>query len=321
MGEILFLAVAFDDAHRRTDPEGAITQRLEARAVADHVIRRRLLSVAGVSQVVPIGGDVRQVQVSLRPASLLAYGLSFDDVAAALRTTGQNASGGFVQDGQQELLVRAVGRADDVDGIGATVVTVRHGQPVLVRDVADVVMGGKMKRGEGSVNGEPAVVFAVMKQPTANTLALTGEIDRVLGTIQPTLPMGLVIHTQLFRQERFIRAAIHNVGAALRDGAILVALVIMLFLANGRATLISLAALPVSLVVAVLGLKVLGTTLNTMTIGGLTLAIGSLVDDAIIDVENVLRRLREDRARPEGERRRVEDVVHEASVEVRSSIV
>ena len=321
MGEILFLAVSYDDSHRATDAAGIAAQRLEARTIADHVIRRRLLSVAGVSQVIPIGGDVRQAQVLLRPESLVAYNLSFDDVARALRTTSQNASGGFVQDGNQELLVRAIGRAPDLEALGGTVVAVRGGQPITVKHLGDVRYGPKTKRGEGSVNGAPAVVFAVMKQPAANTLALTGEIDRVLDQLQPSLPKGLVIHKQLFRQESFIRAAVDNVAAALRDGAILVGIIILLFLANGRATLISLAALPVSLVVAVLALKGLGTTLNTMTIGGLTIAIGSLVDDAIIDVENVLRRLREERAKPEAERRPLDDVVYSASVEVRRSIV
>ncbi len=321
MGEILFLAVSFDDAHRATDDAGVLAQRLQARTIADHVIRRRLLSVAGVSQVIPIGGDVQQAQVMLRPESLVAYGLSFDDVARALRTTSQNTSGGFVQDGNQELLVRAIGRAKDLAGLGNTVVAVRGGQPILVQHLGEVRYGPKTKRGEGSVNGAPAVVFAVMKQPTANTLALTAELDRVLDQLQPSLPRGLVIHKELFRQESFIRAAVVNVARALRDGAILVAIVILLFLANGRATLISLAALPVSLVVAVLALKALGTTLNTMTIGGLTIAIGALVDDAIIDVENVLRRLRQEREKPEAERLALNDVVYTASVEVRRSIV
>ncbi len=321
MGEILFLAVSFDDAHRATDDAGVLAQRLEARTIADHVIRRRLLSVAGVSQVVPIGGDVRQAQVLLRPETLVAYGLSFDDVARALRTTSQNTSGGFVQDGNQELLVRAIGRSKDLSGLGETVVAVRGGQPILVKHLGEVRYGAKTKRGEGSVNGAPAVVFAVMKQPSANTLALTTELDRVLDQLQPSLPKGLVIHKELFRQESFIRAAVNNVAKALRDGAILVGIIILLFLANGRATFISLAALPVSLVVAVLALKALGTTLNTMTIGGLTIAIGALVDDAIIDVENVLRRLREERAKPEADRLALNDVVYNASVEVRRSIV
>lgn len=321
MGEILFLAIAYDEQHRATDAATMQEQRLTARTVADHVVRRRLLSVPGVSQVIPIGGDVRQARVMVRPSSLVAFGLTFDDVATALSTTGQNASGGFVQDGQQELLVRAIGRAPDLQALAATVVAVRGGQPITVGQLADVGMGPKVRRGVGSVNGAPAVVIAVMKQPTANTLTLTAEVDRVLDGIRSTLPKGLVIHSELFRQERFITAAVKNVVVALRDGAILVAVIILLFLANGRATLISLAALPVSLVAAVLALKGLGTTLNTMTIGGLTIAIGSLVDDAIIDVENVLRRLREERAKPEGERRPLHDVVYDASVEVRRSIV
>ena len=321
MGEILFLALSYDEGHRAASPEGLVTQMMETRTLADHVVRKRLLSVPGVSQVIPIGGAVKQVQVLVRQEALVAYGLTFDDVTKALETTNQNASGGFVVDGSQEYLLRAVGRARDIDALKDTVVAVRQGQPILVKQLADVRFGPKVKRGEGSEHGHPAVVFAVMKQPAANTLALTREIDGVLDDVQRALPPGMVIQRDVFRQSSFISTAIENVAAALRDGAIMVALIILFFLANGRATLISLASLPVALVVAVLALKGFGTTLNTMTIGGLTIAIGSLVDDAIIDVENVLRRLRENQARPAGERQPVFDVIYLASVEVRISIV
>lgn len=321
MGEILFLALAYDDAHRAADEAGLAEQRLQARTVADQVVRRRLLSIPGVAQVIPIGGDVRVARVALREESLVAYGVTFDDVARALGTTGQNASGGFVQDGHQELLVRAVGRAPDLAALAATPVAVRGGQPITVGQLGDVRFAARVKRGEGARNATPAVVFAVMKQPDVNTLALTAAIDRALDQLQPSLPAGLVVHKDLFRQETFIRAAVDNVATALRDGALLVALILFVFLAHGRATLISLTALPVSLVVAVLALKALGTTLNTMTIGGLTIAIGSLVDDAIIDVENVMRRLREERHKPAAARRPLPDVVYDASVEVRRSIV
>ncbi|MDP2316276.1 MAG: efflux RND transporter permease subunit [Pseudomonadota bacterium] len=319
MGEILFLSVAWKEP--ATDDAGRLEQAMVARTTADQVLRKRILAVAGVSQVVPIGGAVKQAQVRLRPEALAAYGVSFEAVAHALRAGSANASGGFVSENGQELLLRVVGRAADVGDIGATVVDVRDGSPIYVRDLASVEMGPKVKRGEGSSNAKPAVVLAIMKQPEANTLDLTARIDGMLDEIEPTLPDGIVVDRQVFRQSDFISAAVDNVSEALRDGAILVAVILLLFLGNFRAAAISLAAIPLSLVVAVLVLDQLGITLNTMTLGGLTIAIGSVVDDAIIDVENVYRRLRENAARTEGERRAVLDVVYDASVEVRTSIV
>ncbi len=319
MGEILFLAVS------ATAPSGDPVEReataMLARTTADQVLRKRILAVPGVSQVVPIGGAVKQAQVRLRPEAMAAYGLSFEAVAEALREGSANSAGGFVSGNGQELLLRVVGRAKDVDDIGDTVVTVRQGAPVRVRDLATVVMGPKVKRGEGASNGAPAVVLAVMKQPEANTLALTARIDAMLDEIEPTLPAGLTVNRQVFRQADFIAAAVDNVTEALRDGAILVAVILLLFLGNLRAAAISLAAIPLSLVVAVLALDQLGISLNTMTLGGLTIAIGSVVDDAIIDVENVYRRLRQNASLPEDQRRSALDVVYNASVEVRTSIV
>ncbi|MGQ0508306.1 MAG: efflux RND transporter permease subunit [Myxococcaceae bacterium] len=321
MGEILFLSVSWDKQARRSDPTGREAQAMEARSVADWVLRKRLLSVAGVSQVVPIGGGVKQYQILIRPEALQALDVSFEQVVKALRTTNQNASGGFFVEGGQEYLLRAVGRARSAEDLGNTVVTVRGGQPIIVSQVADVRVGPKVKRGEGSANAEPAVILAVMKQPDANTLELTRRLDAVLDEVQPTLPKGLTINRHIFRQSDFIQDAVGNVSAALRDGAILVAIILFLFLMNVRATLISLAAIPLSLVVAVLALKGFGITLNTMTIGGLTIAIGALVDDAIIDVENVFRRLRENAHLPEGERPPATEVIFRASKEVRVSIV
>src|SRR5918996_2038955 len=321
MGEILFLSVSWDKDARKPDAPGREAQAMEARSVADWVLRKRLLSVAGVSQVIPIGGGVKQYQVLVRPEALQALNLSFHQVAEALKTTNQNASGGFYVEGGQEYLLRAVGRAKGVEDLGNTVVTVRGGQPITVAQVADVRVGPKLKRGEGSANAEPAVILAVMKQPDANTLELTRRLDAVLDDVQPTLPHGMKIDRHIFRQSDFIQAAVGNVSAALRDGAILVAIILFIFLMNVRATLISLAAIPLSLVVGVLALKAFGITLNTMTIGGLTIAIGALVDDAIIDVENVYRRLRENAHLPEGERLPATEVIFRASKEVRTSIV
>ncbi|HYI01189.1 efflux RND transporter permease subunit [Hyalangium sp.] len=321
MGEILFLSVSWQKEALAQDEAGRQAQMMEARSVADWVLRKRLLSVAGVSQVVPIGGGVKQYQVLLRPEALQSLDVGFEQVAHSLRTTNQNASGGFYVEGGQEYLLRAVGRAGSVEDIANTVVIVRGGQPITVGQVADVKVGPKLKRGEGSANAEPAVILAVMKQPDANTLALTQALDKVLDEIQPTLPKGMVVGRNIFRQSDFISVAVHNVSVALRDGAILVAVILLVFLMNLRATAISLAAIPVSLVVAVLALKAFGVTLNTMTIGGLTIAIGALVDDAIIDVENVFRRLRENAHLPEGQRRPAFEVIYRASVEVRSSIV
>jgi CzcA family heavy metal efflux pump len=321
MGEILFLSVSWDPKARAADEAGRAAQAMDARSAADWVLRKRLLSVAGVSQVVPIGGAVKQYQVLVRPEALQAVGLSFEEVGKALRTTNHNASGGFFVEGGQEYLLRAVGRARTAEELGNTVVALRGGQPITVAQIAEVKVGPKIKRGEGSANGEPAVILAVMKQPDANTLELTRRLDEVLDEVQPTLPAGMKIDRHIFRQSDFIQAAIGNVSAALRDGAILVAIILLLFLMNVRATLISLAAIPLSLVVAVLALKGFGITLNTMTIGGLTIAIGALVDDAIIDVENVFRRLRENAHLAPEKQLPATEVIFHASKEVRVSIV
>ena len=317
MGEILFLSLKWEEP--AGTEEGRLSQMMEARTLADWVVRKRLLSVGGVSQVVPIGGAVRQIQVLLRPEAMRALDVSFEQVAHALRTGNTNASGGFYAEAGQEYLIRGVGRAETLDDIGETPVAVRGGVPILVRQLAEVAVGPKVKRGEGSADAEPAVILAVMKQPDANTLALTEQLDAALDEIQGTLPSGLVINRHIFRQSDFISASVENVSEALRDGAILVAIILVLFLGNFRTALISLVAIPLSLAAAVLVMKATGVSLNTMTIGGLTIAVGALVDDAIIDVENVFRRLRENRRRAEP--KPPLEVVYEASVEVRASIL
>ncbi|MBK9409759.1 MAG: efflux RND transporter permease subunit [Gemmatimonadetes bacterium] len=314
MGEIMMIGL--------TGPTpGSDSMARELRTIADWTVRRRLLAVPGVAQVIPIGGAVKQYQVLPDPARMLAAGVTLDEVVRAARGSNANASGGVYMDKGQEYVIRGIGRVQTVDDIARTVVAVHGGVPVLLSQVAEVHIGSAPKYGDGSVDAAPGVVLAVQKQPGANTLELTARIERELATIQPMLPKGVAINAQLFRQSDFISVAIGNVVTALRDGAVLVVIVLFLFLWNLRATAISLVAIPLSLVVAIFAMQLLGITVNTMTLGGMAIAIGALVDDAIIDVENVFRRLKENHHRPEGERRGALAVVYEASKEIRSSIV
>ena len=310
MGEILFLSMS-SETH----------SPLEVREAADWIVRKRLLGLPGVSQVIPLGGGVTQWQVVVDPAKLAAFDVTLQGVADALRSSNANTSGGFYVRGAQESLIRGVGRITRIEDLERTVVGMNAGVPVLVGDVAEVLLAPAPKRGEGSADAERAVVIGVLKQPGANTLELTALIDETLDTIAKSLPEGMTIGRNGFRQATFIETSVDNVAIALRDGAILVAVIIFLFLLNWQATLISLAALPVSLVVAILALDAMGATINTMTLGGLTIAIGSLVDDAIIDVENVVRRLRENAALAAGEREPNVEVIYRASSEVRRAIV
>jgi CzcA family heavy metal efflux pump len=309
MGEILFFAVSSD-----TVPP------MELRTIADTAIRRRLLAVAGVSQVTPIGGDEKQYQVVADPARLRANGVTSDQLIRAVEAASTNTSPGVFVDGPQEYVLEAIGRVRTVEDIGTTVVAMHGDRPVLVRDVAAVREGAALKRGDGSRNGRPAVIVGVQKQPGANTIEITRRLDAELDALQAELP-GVSIDRRIFRQSDFIETAIHNVVAALRDGGLLVVIVVLLFLANFRAAAITLTAIPLSLAGAMLVLQGMGATLNTMTLGGLAIAIGALVDDAIIDVENIVRRLRENQARPVLEQRSARDIVCDATTEIRSSIV
>ena len=310
MGEITFIALTSD----RMSP-------MELRRVAEVQVRRRLLAVTGVSQVVPIGGDVREYLVELDPAAVVQAALSVEEIVAALEDASAVPAAGFHVDAGQEYLVRGLGRARSAEDLAATVLRVRGGVPLRVSQVASVREAPEPARGTASYRAQRAVILSVQKQPGANTLALTAEIDRVLEDLERTLPAGVSIETENFRQADFIVVAIRNVSAALRDGAVLVLVVLFLFLGNLRTTLISAVAIPLSLVAGVLVISAFGGSLNTMTLGGFTIAIGALVDDAIIDVENVFRRLRENHARPESERSSAFDVVFRASSEVRSAIL
>jgi CzcA family heavy metal efflux pump len=310
MGEVLFVDLESD----RHSP-------LELRTVADTVVRRRLLAVPGVSQVIATGGEQKQYEVVLDPARLSLHQVTLEDVQDALRAANRNATAGFQVAEGQEYLVRGVGRLTDVGAIAAVAVTATHSTPVLVRDLGIVREGAAIKRGDGSHNARPAVIIGIQKQPAVNTLELTERIDVTLDDIQRALPQGMRIHRDLFRQADFIEQALHNLFTALTEGAVLVIVVVVVFLMNMRAAVITLLALPLSLVAAAVAMDRFGLTINSMSLGGLAIAIGELVDDAIIDVENVVRRLRENAARPEGERLPVLDVVYRASTEIRHSVV
>ena len=311
MGEVLFLGI--------TTSETATS--MEARSFADFTLRRRLLAIPGVSQVIVTGGERRQFQVLLQPERLAAYEVTVDQVVTALEATNTSVSAGFIDEGGQEYLVHGVGRVRTPEDVGETLVVMRGEEPVLIRHLGAVQVGAALRRGEGSYNGASAVIVGIQKQPGANTLELTARIDRELDSIALAMPPGLSIQRNVFRQADFIEVAIHNVMAALRDGVVLVLLVVLLFLASGRASAITIIAIPLSLVTAVFALSAFGATLNTMTLGGMAIAVGELVDDAVIDVENVVRRLRGNMALPLEARRPSLEVVLEASREIRSSIV
>ncbi len=292
---------------------------MDLRTFADWTMRPRLMTLPGVSQVVVMGGDVKQYQILVSSQALQRVGLSLEDLKHALSEISDNTTGGFVDISDREYLIRPLGRVTSLDDIRNSLIGVHFGEPVYVKDVAEVKLGAKMKRGEASINGKHAVVLTVQKNPSASTIQLTRLIEKELVEIQKTLPEGVKLETDLFKQSHFIESAISNVEEALRDGIVMVAIILFLFLMNVRTTAITLIAIPLSLVITAITFYLLGLGINTMTLGGLAIAIGELVDDAVVDVENVFRRLRENRllAQPRGVLR----VIFEASSEVRNSIV
>jgi CzcA family heavy metal efflux pump len=314
MGEIMLIGVYAEHGEETVSP-------MELRTLADWTIRRRLMSIAGIAQVVPIGGQVKEYQIQVDPERLAAYGLSLDEVYEAASEVSENSSGGVLRSRGKEYQIRGLGRAYNIDHIAESVVARRGEVSILMRDIADVRIGPAVSFGAGSANARPAVVLSVTKQPGANTLELTTRIDEALAEIERSLPPGVGIQSDSFRQADFIDVAVSNVLHALRDGAILVIVVLFLFLGNFRITLISVLAIPLSIAVTFLVFRFMGIGLNTMTLGGIGIAIGALVDDAIIDVENVFRRLRENRRLPEAERRSINRVVLEASKEIRQPMV
>src|SRR5690606_21663629 len=310
MGEILLLALPIDPA--RASP-------MQVREYADWVMRPRLLTIPGIAQVISIGGEVRQYRVEIDPAQLKALAVEREGVDAALRDFGANTSGGFLEAQGREYLIRQIGRTTRIDDLRNLVVAVRNGQPILLKQVADVGIAPAIKRGDGGYAGKPAVILSVQKQPGADSVTLTRAVEAAVAELAKGRPEGVEAPQFLFRQSNFIEHSVSNVEEALRDGAILVAIVLFLFLLNLRTTLISLTAIPLSLLVTALVFRYFGLSINTMTLGGLAIAIGELVDDAVGGVENVLRSLRLNRSRPEP--RPAVEVIARATLEVRSAIV
>ena len=308
MGEIMLISMT----STKTSP-------MELRSLADWVVRPRLLGVAGVSQVMIIGGEKKQFQVLIDPAKLADYGLSLDEVTKAVGASNANAAGGFLQQANEEFLIRGRARVFSTGDLENSVIAVRNGAPILVKNVAEVKAAATLKRGDGSFNMKPAVVATIQKQPNANTLEVTEQIETILATLKASLPPDVLIDTKAFQQADFIKRAIGNVNRALIEGGILVTVVLFLFLWNFRTTFISLTAIPLSLITAILAMSYFGISINTMTLGGLAIAIGELVDDAIVDVENVFRRLKQNAHLPTPEP--VTSVIFKASSEIRNSIV
>mgnify|MGYP000199583372 FL=1 len=311
LGELLIVGLTADS-----------TSMLDLRTMADWTIRPRLLSTGGVAQVAVLGGDIKEYQILIHPERMKHYGVTLAEVMDVTRSMNQNTSGGVIYEYGNEYIVRGVLATTDIERIGRAVIKNIGGAPVTLSDVADVRIGAQQpKLGLASEKGKPAVLITVTKQPNTGTIELTEKLEAALKDLQKNLPADVHISTDIFRQSRFIESSISNVQESLYEGAIFVVIVLFLFLANTRTTLISLVTLPLSLVVAILVLHYMGLSINTMSLGGMAIAIGSLVDDAIVDVENVWKHLRENRLLPEGERRPVREVVFNASREVRMPIL
>ena len=312
LGEMLILGMTADT-----------TSLLDMRTIADWTIRPRLLSTGGVAQVAVIGGDIKEYQILLDPARMKHYGIGLDQVLAVCRQMNQNANGGVLYECSNEYIIRGVLSTDKAEEIAKGVVALTPEQtPVLLEDIATVKVGGKSpKLGLASERGKPAVLITVTKQPNTSTIDLTAKLDAIVADLQKNMPADVHISTDIFRQSRFIDSSINNVKQSLFEGSFFVVIVLFLFLMNVRTTLISLVALPLSLLFSIVTLHYLGLTINTMSLGGMAIAIGSLVDDAIVDVENVYKRLRQNRLLPVDRQRPTKDVVFDASREVRMPIL
>lgn len=308
LGELMIIGLTADT-----------TSMQDLRTIADWTIRPRLLSTGGVAQVAVMGGDIKEYQILMDPGKMRRHGVSMDEVIYAVKGMNQNASGGTLYEYGNEYIVRGLLSTNDIDEMKKAVVkTSENGLPITLDAIADVRIGPKTPvLGVASNDGKPAVLLTVTKQPNTNTLALTGRLDNALDELKANLPADVKINSQIFRQSRFIDSSIDNVKKSLIEGAIFVIIVLFIFLMNWRTTIISLISIPLSIVFSLLAIRWMGLTINTMSLGGIAIAIGSLVDDSIVDVENVFKRLRQNREKPENERESVIKVVYEASKEVR----
>lgn len=311
MGEVLTIGLTADS-----------TSLLDLRTIADWTIRPRLLSVGGVAQVTVIGGDIKEYQILLDPGRMKHYKVSLDEVMSIVKNMNQNSSGGVLYEYGNEYIVRGVMQTNNIELLGKALIKKNGEKPVMLEDIADIDIGAKTPRlGVASEKGKAAVLMTVTKQPNTSTTELTDKLDLSIDDLRKNLPQDVKVSTDIFRQERFINNSISNVEKSLYEGAFFVVIILLLFLMNGRTTLISLMSLPLSLLTTIITLKFLGFTINTMSLGGMAIAIGSLVDDAVIDVENVFKHLRANRRLPNEKRQKILDVVFEASKEVRMPIL
>ena len=311
LGEMMIIGLTADS-----------TSLQDIRTIADWTIRPRLLSISGVAQATVIGGEIKEYRIAADPARMKHYGVTMDEVLAASRNMNSNANGGIIYEYGNEYIVRGDITTTNTEEIGLAVVKRINGKPIVLSDVADVIVANKSpKLGMASVEAQPAVLITVKKQPNTGTIELTENIETALADLQKNLPADIKVSTNIFKQSHFINNSINNVQSALIEGAIFVIIVLFFFLMNTRTTIISLTAIPLSAIVSLLTLNALGLTINTMSLGGLAIAIGSLVDDAIVDVENVYKRLRANRLLPVEQRRSTREVVFEASKEVRMPIL
>ncbi len=309
MGEIFFVGLQSDSI-----------SPMELRDIAEWQVQPVIMSTNGVAQVTIIGGDYKQFQVLADPYKMDSYGVTMEELEQVCRSMSDNSSGSVVREYGNEYAVRGIARTADTSEMERTFVKMRNGQPVTVGDVARVTIAPAQKFGYGSANAKPAIVMSITKQPNANTLEVTEQIEQKLASMEKALPKGVTVNTHIFRQADFIHTSVSNVERALIEGSVLVVIILFLFLGNFRTTLISLLAIPLSLLATIITLKALGMTINTMSLGGMAIAVGSLVDDAIIDVENVYKRLRQNRLKPPEEQQTLFNVVFHASSEIRSSI-
>ncbi|WP_446784956.1 efflux RND transporter permease subunit [Macellibacteroides fermentans] len=311
LGELMIIGLTADT-----------TSLQDLRTLADWTIRPRLLSTGGVAQVTVLGGDIKEYQILLNPEKMKHYGIGLDEVIKAVKEMNQNASGGVLYEYGNEYIIRGLLSTNNIAALGATVVKSMDDVPVLLENIAQVKIGNKApKLGIASEKGKAAVLITVTKQPATSTIELTNKLDQSLAELKTTFPSDVKLSTNIFRQARFIDNSIGNVQKSLYEGGIFVVIVLFIFLMNVRTTIISLITIPLSLVASILALKLMGLTINTMSLGGMAIAIGSLVDDAIVDVENVFKRLRENRQKPRDEQKTVMTVVFEASKEVRMPIL